>query len=191
MSGAANVRQLSFGILGIAFITSVFRWWPHLSNATTVALGYLVVVLLVAATSRLWVAVTTSVVAMLAFNFFFLPPIGGFTIADPQNWIALFTFLIVSLVASNLSAVARDRTEEAVVRRDELARLLDLSRDVLLITDSDTANASLAGFIARRFDLDYAAICLPHGTEWIVCESGSGHNPALDRAGLSAAFTAA
>ena len=65
MSGAANVRQLSFGILGIAFITSVFRWWPHLSNATTVALGYLVVVLLVAATSRLWVAVTTSVVAMI------------------------------------------------------------------------------------------------------------------------------
>src|SRR5205823_4707050 len=80
---------------------------------------------------------------------------------------------------------------EAVTRRDELARLLDLSRDILLITDSDTANASLAGFIARRFDLDYAAICLPHGTEWIVCESGSGQHPGLDTAVLSAAFTAA
>ena len=43
-------------------------------------------------------------------------------IADPQNWVALFAFLAVSLVASNLSAVARDRTQEAVTRRDELAQ---------------------------------------------------------------------
>src|SRR6266498_5233281 len=157
MGVSADLRRLSLGLLGIAFITFLFRWWPHVSNATTVALGYLVVVLFVAATSRLWIAVTTSIVAMLAFNFFFLPPVGAFVIADPQNWIALFTFLVVSLVASNLSAVARDRTQEAVTRRDELARLLDLSRDVLLITDSEAANSSLAGFIARRFDLAYVA----------------------------------
>ena len=43
------------------------------------------------------------------FNYFFLPPVGTFTIADPQNWVALFAFLAVSLVASNLSAVARAR----------------------------------------------------------------------------------
>ena len=47
---------------------------------------------------------------MLCLNFFFLPPVGTFTIADPQNWVALFAFLAVSLVASNLSAVARART---------------------------------------------------------------------------------
>ena len=76
---------------------------------------------------------------MLCFNFFFLPPVGTFTIADPQNWVALFAFLAVSLVASNLSAVARARTQEAVGRRDELARLFDLSRDVLIITDSREA----------------------------------------------------
>ena len=164
--------------------------WPQLSNATTVALGFLVVVLLVAATARLWVAVTTSIVAMLAFNFFFLPPVGAFVIADPQNWVALFAFLAVSLVASHLSAVARDRTRDAVTRRDELARLLDLSRDVLLITDGEAANSSLAGFIARRFDLDYVAICLPRGTEWIVFASGS-QSEALNPADLSAAFSAA
>src|SRR6185369_5901997 len=150
----------------------------------------LVVVLLVAATARLWVAVTTSIVAMLAFNFFFLPPVGAFVIADPQNWVALVAFLAVSLVASNLSAVARDRTQEAVTRRDELARLLDLSRDVLLITDIEAANSSLAGFIARRFDLEYVAICLPRGTEWIVFESGT-RKVALTPSDLSATFSAA
>ena len=57
----------------------------------------------------------------------------------------------------------------------------------LLITDSGIANSSLAGSIARRFDLDYVAICLPQGAEWIVFESGS-RQPAINPAKLSAAF---
>ena len=35
---------------------------------------------------------------MLILNFFFLPPVGTFTIADPQNWIALIVFLVVAVV---------------------------------------------------------------------------------------------
>jgi two-component system sensor histidine kinase KdpD len=139
----------------------------------TAAMGFLIVVLLVAATSPLWVAVSTSFAAVFAFNYFFLPPVGTLTVADPQNWIALVALLIVSLVGSNLSAVARARTQEAEARRDALGRLFDLSRDILLVTDSQAANASLAGFISRRFDFDYAAICVPQGGEWQVFEAGS------------------
>ena len=188
MAISADVRHLFGGFAGVVLITLVLWWRPTLSNSTTVALGYLIVVLLVAATSRLWVAVTTSIAAMLAFNFFFLPPVGAFVIADPHNWIALFAFLVVSLVASNLSAVARDRTRVAETRRDELARLLDLSRDVLLITDSQEAHARLAGFIARRFDLDYAAICVPRESEWAVFRAGP-RELTLDPQELSSAFS--
>lgn len=150
-------------------------------------MGFLIVVLFVAATSPLWVAVVTSFAAVIAFNFFFLPPVGTLTIADPQNWVALVALLIVSLVGSNLSAVARARTQESEARRDELARLFDLSRDILLVTDSQAANASLAGFISRRFDLQYVAICMPHGSEWVVFEAGS-NRVTLDPRDLSAAF---
>jgi len=152
-----------------------------------VAMGFLVIVLLVAATSRLWVALTTSVAAVLAFNFFFLPPVGTLTIAEPQNWIALFSLLAVSLVASNLAAVARTRTQEAIARRDELRRLFDLSRDVLLVNDGRDANASLAGFISRRFDLDYVGICVPQKSGWVVGDAGA-RPIALDPRELSAAF---
>src|SRR4051812_2845521 len=116
-------------------------------------MGFLIVVLFVAATAPLWVAITTSFVSVIAFNFFFLPPVGTLTVADPQNWVALAALLIVSLVASNLSAVARARTRESELRRDAVARLFDLSRDILLVTDSQIANASFAAFVARRFDL--------------------------------------
>ena len=70
-------------------------------NHTTVALMFLVMVLLTSAYWGLRYAVVMAVGATAAFNFFFLPPIGTFTIADPQNWVALFAFLVTALVASD------------------------------------------------------------------------------------------
>ena len=74
---------LSIGVLGLA--VALLRMLPDVS-ATTVALALLLVVLGTATNARLAVAIVVSVVAMLAFNFFFLPPIGTLTIANPQNW---------------------------------------------------------------------------------------------------------
>src|SRR5438105_2253182 len=157
---------------GVALVTATYRW-VSVANPTTVALTYLLVVLIAAAVSRLSVAVATSALSVLCFNFFFLPPVGRFTIADPQNWVALVVFLAVSLVASNLSSVARHRTVEALERRDEMARLFDLSRDVLLTTDSREAVQQLTRFVSRRFDLDYVAIALPRGADWDVVTNGT------------------
>src|SRR5207244_9575357 len=53
----------------------------------------------------------------------FLPPFGTFTIADPDNWIALFAFLITAVTAGQLSARARHRAEEAEAARREIERL--------------------------------------------------------------------
>ena len=127
----------------------------------------------VAAASPRWVAIVTSIAAVFMLNFFFLPPIGALTIADPQNWIALFAFLSVSLVAGRLAALARGRHHEAVSRRDELARLFNLSRDILLTTEADAeAIACLARHLAARFELDYVSICLPGETDFERFEAG-------------------
>lgn len=181
--------RLAAGLGAIAVVAVVFSRWLPAANATTVATALLLVVLLVAASSRRWVAVATSLVAVLVFNFAFLPPVGTLTIADPQNWVALAAFLAVSLVASHLSAVARARTDEARTRRDELARLFDLSRDVLLSTDSHDALPTLARSVLRRFDLAFVAVALPRGPGWEVVAAGAP-TPLAD-AELSAAFAAA
>ena len=167
-----DTARAGMALGAIAALTWIYTSWLHVSNATTVALTFLLVVLVTAATSRLRVAVIASIAAMLCFNFFFLPPVGTFTIADPQNWVALFVFLAVSLVASNLSATARERTAEATARRDELGRLFDLSRDVLLVTGGTEAISVLATYVARRFDIDYVGICIPRGGEWDVSAGG-------------------
>jgi two-component system sensor histidine kinase KdpD len=185
-----DVAHLVAGLAAIAAVTLVYARVLHESNTATVSTTFLLVVLLVAATSRLAVAVVTSIAAMLALNFFFLPPSGTLTIADPQNWVALFAFLTVSLVASHLSAVAHTRTDEAVARRDELARLFDLSRDVLVVADGPDALDVLARAVGRRFDLTSVAIALPRDDEWEI--HGAGARPlSLDARQLDVAFAAA
>ena len=100
-------------------------------NHTTVALMFLVTVLLTSAYWGLRYAVVMAVGATAAFNFFFLPPIGTFTISDPQNWVALFAFLVTALVASNLAERARREAEGAKQRRREVERLFSLSQRLL------------------------------------------------------------
>ena len=166
------VAPLLAGPVAIAAVTAAFIRWLPLANATTVALSYLLIVLFVAASSRLWAAITASVSAMLALNFFFLPPVGSLAISEPQNWMAWITFLAVSLVASHLSSVARVRRCQAIGRRDELARLFDLSRDILLATDGSEPMSSLAAQISRRFQLGYVAVRLAVEERFDQYESG-------------------
>ncbi|MEZ5293264.1 MAG: DUF4118 domain-containing protein [Vicinamibacterales bacterium] len=181
--------RLALGAAGVVAITVLYRWLA-VSNAAVVSTTFLLVVLVAAATSSLGVAIGVSMVAVLSFNYFFLPPVGTFTVADPQNWLALVAFLAVSVVGSNLSLVARTRTAEAISRRDELARLFDLSRDVLVLPESRDALTALARAVARRFDLEFLAIALPAGGGWDVSAAGP-LTLALDPPELTTALAAA
>src|SRR6266849_9497823 len=116
-----------FTIAGIAFLYR--KIIP--ANQTTVALSFLLAILAVSAVWGTVVSVFMSVVAMLAFNYFFLPPIGTLTIADPQNWVALFAFLFSSILGSQLSARIRKEADEAHHRRREIERLYRFSQKLL------------------------------------------------------------
>lgn len=186
----SEFRALLVSFSAIGLLTTVYFTWLGVTNPTIVALSFLLVVLIVAAVSRRWIAIATSLLAFLCFNYFFLPPVGTWTIADPQNWVALFTLLTVSIVASHLSAQVRRRAQEATARRDELARLFDLTRDILLTTDTADAVALVARFIARRFGLEGVTICMPEPRGWQLHHSGKQPFE-LDTARLDAAFPSA
>jgi two-component system sensor histidine kinase KdpD len=84
----------------LAGIVAAYRLWLHV-NPTTVALTLLLLVLFLASQWGLRYAVVTSLIATVCYNFFFLPPVGTFTISDPQNWLGLFAFLITSVVGGS------------------------------------------------------------------------------------------
>jgi K+-sensing histidine kinase KdpD len=89
-----------------------------------------------------------------------------------------------------LSASARAKAQEALDRRNELTRLFDLTRDILLTTERDGALAAIARHVARRFELDTVAICVPSDSGWRI-EQGGAASPLLVDADLDRAFAAA
>ena len=99
--------------LGVAVVTTAFAPLHAMLSITTVALAHLLVVLFVATVWGSTPAMVGSVLAMLCFNFFFLPPIYTFTISDPENWVALAAFLVTALTAGHLSERAKRRAAAA------------------------------------------------------------------------------
>lgn len=118
-------------LLLVAAITAFYRRELPSVNHTTVALSFLLAILAISAVWGMAVSALMSVAAMLAFNFFFLPPLGTFTVADPQNWVALFAFVVTAIVGSQLSNRIRREADTANRRRREIEKLYTFSQKLL------------------------------------------------------------
>ncbi len=130
-------------------------------NPTTVALTFLLAVLVVSANWGLRYAVVAAVVATLAFNYYFLPPYGTLTIADPQNWVALIAFLVTAVIASELAERARREADNANQRRREVEHLYEFSQ-LLLSSDNIAELLNLIPrYLVESFDVRAAALSLP------------------------------
>lgn len=136
----------SAAVLGVVAVTALLAPLHERISHTTVALSLLLVVLFVAAQWGSWPASVASVLGMLAFNFFFLPPVYTLTIEDPRNWTALGAFLVTALTAGQLSERARRRAAEAEAGKEAARRagaynrsLIEASLDAMAAIGPDGA----------------------------------------------------
>jgi two-component system sensor histidine kinase KdpD len=132
----------------LAGVVLIYLRWLHV-NHTTVALTLLLLVLFLAARWGLRYAVITSIAATICYNYFFLPPVRTFTVADPQNWVALFAFLVTAIIGSRLSERVREEGLEARTRARELNVLYSLSRELLQTENVAALVNSIPETIAR------------------------------------------
>lgn len=128
-------------------------------NALIVGFTYVLAVLVVAARWGLVESLATSVAAMLFLNYFFLPPILSLTLADPQNWVALFVFMVIAITASTLSSSVRQRSAEAHARRVEVESLYQLSLSLMLVDNSRDLGPQITENIRKQFSLQAVAYC--------------------------------
>jgi two-component system sensor histidine kinase KdpD len=126
--------------------------YPLKSVAPTVSLGvvYLPAVLLISAYWGLGLGLFTSLASALAFNWFHIPPVGHFRIADGRNWVALGAFVLVAVVTSTIADIARARAVEAERRREEADLAAELAR--IMLSES-AAVESLAAAADRVADV--------------------------------------
>jgi len=174
------VRWLSAAIC-LAGIVTLYRLEIHV-NPTTVALTLLLLILFLAAKWGLRYAIVTSIAATACYNFFFLPPIGKFTVSDPQNILALAVFLITSVVASRLSDRIRDESRHAHARQAELEVLYRLSRALLQTDEVVQLTNSIPASIALAADAKAVLFYLLDGDR--IYRAGADWPAQLDKAEL-------
>jgi two-component system sensor histidine kinase KdpD len=153
------VVRYSLSTAAAAIIVIVYFRWLHV-NETTVALTFLIGILLVAANWGLRHSIYLSILSALAFNFFFLPPVMTFTVGDGRNWVALFAFLVTGIVASQLAERARREAKISRRRQREAERLYEFSQRMLVTGNVIDLLNELPQMVATTFHLAGAAIYL-------------------------------
>lgn len=141
----------------VAAVTLVDFKLAHVNSATA-AFTFLLLILAIATRVGLKESITASLASVLAYNFYFLPPIGTLTIADPQNWVALFAFLATAMTASQLSSSAKREADEARARQQELQRMYDFSRALMLVDDDHSLPQQAIRHLAEIFQTDRVSV---------------------------------
>ncbi|HUA12193.1 MAG TPA: DUF4118 domain-containing protein [Solirubrobacteraceae bacterium] len=147
-------------LVGVALSTLVVYPLAHVAPVAALGVVYLPAILIVSITWGMAFGAATALLSAAAFNYFHLPPVGRFTISNPDNWVALITFFVVAMIASYLSEIARKRTRDAEDRRREADLAAEMAR---LLLGADSLNEALptaAARIAQALGLGSAAIVM-------------------------------
>jgi len=165
--------------LGIGFVLQQYL------NVVNVALVFLTAILISAVTYGLLPSLYACVISVLAYNFFFLPPLYTFTIADPENVVALFFFLIVAIIASNLAARTRNQVVTARDRARTTEELFAFSRKLAGIGKLEDLLWATVYQIALMLSVR-VMLLLPEA-DGIAVRAGYPPEDELDEADLAAA----
>jgi two-component system, OmpR family, sensor histidine kinase KdpD len=142
----------------VALCTLIVYPLKHVAPVVSLSVVYIPAVLVVSITWGVWFGVATGVLSAAAFNFFHLPPVGGFEIRDSSNWVALVVFLVVAAIASSVAEVARARTRDAQERRREADLAAEMARLLLRGNSLVVALPTAAARLAQTLELNSAAI---------------------------------
>jgi two-component system, OmpR family, sensor histidine kinase KdpD len=157
----------------------------HFLSVANISLVFLTAVLTSAIVYGLWPSLFACLVSVLTYNFFFLPPLYTFTIADPENIVALFFFAVVAVIASNLAARVRAQAVAARQRASVTEDLYLFSRKLAGVFTLDELLWATAYQIALMLKVR-VVLLLPEG-ESIAVRAGYPPEDELDGADLAAA----
>jgi two-component system sensor histidine kinase KdpD len=150
------LKECAIGCASIAVLTFV-AYKLHFP-ITTVGFTYLVVVVVASISYGIWQATFLSLVAVSCLNYFFVPPVLSFTVADERDWIALVSFQVCALLVSRLASREQKMARDANYQRIQMKKLYELSRGILLFDLHNPPGLQLVQSIRRIFQADDVAI---------------------------------
>ena len=158
---------LVFASAGAIFCsTAITLKFNTITSAPTAAFCFLTIVLLSAFFGDLLVAIVTSIVATLCFDYFYLPPLGTLHISAFSDWIALAAFLLTSVIISRLTASAAENKAKAKVLNKTLVQLKEFGERLLSISPDQQTLSGIAKEALNIFSLEYCSIHVYGEGKW-------------------------
>ena len=177
--------------LAMTVVATLVAWpldvWLGVSNLTLV---YLASVLVSALTRGLWAGLITGMASALAFNWYYTEPRYTFTVADPDNVLAILAFSGAALIVSVLAGRARQQTLAARTEAKTSRELFGLSRQLTSAKSEDEAAESLARYVARAFDVECVVLARVGFTELRMAGASAQKLDLTDADMASARWTA-
>jgi two-component system sensor histidine kinase KdpD len=156
-----------------------------LTPIPNLSMVFLLAVLFTAMNGGIWPAIFASVLSFLAYNFFFIPPLYTFTIAEPYELLALVIFLIVAIVSSAITGRVREQARIAADRVRAMRRLYEFTRRLSALATQDSVAEGAASEIHASLGRP-VLVLLPRGDDLAVTAAWPPED-ALDAATMTAA----
>ena len=180
-----DLRPYGLALAGVAISLAVGELVEPWFGLENVDLVFMTGIVAVAARFGLWPSLLASVVASLCYNFFFLPPLYTFTIADPTNVLAFFFFIVMAVIVSNVAARVRTQAVTAMTRARTTESLYAFSRKLAGVGTLDDVLWATAYQAALMLKVRVVLLLPRDGT--IAVAAGYPPEDMLDEADLAAA----
>jgi two-component system, OmpR family, sensor histidine kinase KdpD len=156
---ASGWQGYAAAILAVGLATALIALINHFISIANISLVYLLVVLWLAVACGRGPALLASLLAFLAYDFFFIPPFYTLTVSDPTEWLSLFALLITALVLGQLTATVQARAREAHESQQRMATLYSLAQLIASTTEQQGLLEALAQRILELFGSTGIAAC--------------------------------
>lgn len=161
-------RGIGAGIVGVAATTALATVIEPVIGTGAIDLVYLLPVILISLMFGRWPGIATGVLAGLAYNFFFLPPIYTFTIADPQSVLTVIVLLAIAVVVASLADRLRTRASIGARSAIENAAVAAFGQALARCSDWQSTGDTVCTELARTLDLSVLLLAEPTGKLAIV-----------------------
>jgi two-component system sensor histidine kinase KdpD len=161
-----RLAKIVFFAASVFFTTKLILITGALTNTSTAAFSFLIIVVLSAFFGDLLVAMITSFLATICFDYFYLPPVGTFTITAFADWISLVAFLLTSVVISQLTAAAVDHKTRADILNQTHSNLKKLGTWLISISKEQLTLSEIAKNVLTIFSLEYCSIHMYEKGKW-------------------------
>ncbi len=171
------------GTIGFAYVINAVA----AGSLGSLGMVFLVPVLISAVTFGRWTALFTTFLSIMAYNFFFLPPLYTFTIADPNNWLSFAVLLFVAIIAGNLAARVRAQADLAAARAAAIGELYRFTGKLTSIARLDDILWAAAFQISSMLKSNVVILLYDPATKRPVVRAGYPPEDELDAQDLAAA----